>query len=75
MRHFPWKEIGYAVGFVVLLAVLYVGAYYALVTRTESLRGFIPVYRFGGDAAVTFFGLSHDFDKAVRPEFWKLQFE
>jgi hypothetical protein len=33
MRHFPLRELGYAIGFVVLLATLYVGTYYAMAQR------------------------------------------
>jgi hypothetical protein len=35
MRHFPLRELGYAIGFVVLLAGLYVGSYYAMVEKFE----------------------------------------
>jgi hypothetical protein len=33
MRHFPLRELGYALGFVVVLTALYFGAYHALVER------------------------------------------
>jgi hypothetical protein len=33
--HMPWKELGYAIGFVGLLLALYVGTYCATVTRTN----------------------------------------
>jgi hypothetical protein len=39
MRHFPWRECSYALGFLVLLATLYVGAYYAMVERMIGFGG------------------------------------
>jgi hypothetical protein len=56
MRHFPVREPGYAIGFIVVLAALYVGAYYAMViTRSQYLDRYMlslkvstkgpPIYR------------------------------
>ena len=39
MRHFPLRECGYAVGFVVVLTASYVGAYYATVERVVNMKG------------------------------------
>jgi hypothetical protein len=36
--HFPWKELAYAASFVCLLLALYVGAYFAIVTRGNQLE-------------------------------------
>ena len=87
MRHFPWKELGYAVGFVTLLAVLYVGAYYSLaIAHTERLYSdpafalnihspytvcIFPEYRIGGESAVRFIEFMHGIDKTLRPDTWQ----
>jgi hypothetical protein len=48
MRHFPLRELGYAIGIVVLLAALYVGAYYAMVSRGPYLVPLTPLDFKGG---------------------------
>jgi len=37
MKHFPLREIGCAVGFILLLGIFYVGGYYALVITHPEL--------------------------------------
>jgi hypothetical protein len=79
MRHFPLRETGYAIGFVVLLAALYVGAYFAMVDRQAiPLRmtgGIIlysfPTYRFGDESAAWFFAPMYAIDRRIRSDFWK----
>jgi hypothetical protein len=86
MRHFPLRELGYALGFIVLLAALYVGAYYALSERED--RTYLMVmrhiermertapkvsmvnYRYGGELAVAFFAPIHEVDRKFRPDWW-----
>jgi hypothetical protein len=77
MRHFPWRELGYAVGFIVLMGVLYVGAYFAMVDRGSNILfyGWTPEYRFGGSAAETIFAPIHEVDRHVRAEFWDAPWE
>ena len=81
MRHFPWKELGYAAVAIVVLLVFYVGAYYALVEpRFVNAKilddGRIqlemqPAYR-GGDflGDGDFFMLMTSIDKTLRPDAW-----
>jgi hypothetical protein len=75
-----WKELGYAIVFVVLLAAMYVGAYYAMVQREEidvllryrppSIRAHVA-YRFGGEAAHSMFSPMHEIDRYIRQDWWK----
>jgi hypothetical protein len=39
MRHFPLRELGYAIGFIIVLAALYVGSYYAMVLKSGGPSG------------------------------------
>jgi hypothetical protein len=79
MRHFPFRELGYAFGFVVVLAALYVGAYYAAVERSlrycprkdASKRHFPCSYRVGGDAMASFFEPMERVDRRLRPGYWR----
>jgi hypothetical protein len=76
MRHVPFRECGYAIGFVLLLAAIYVGSYYAMVQKIEFHWGVpftvdVVSYRFGGVGADSFFGPAHALDQQLRPEFWK----
>jgi hypothetical protein len=48
MRHFPLRELGYALGFLVLLAALYVGAYCSTVSRGPYLTPLKPLDFKGG---------------------------
>jgi hypothetical protein len=85
MRHFPIRECGYALRFVVLLAVLYVGAYYAMIDlhlhayemKTDVLIGgsltpaqIQPIYRIRGDWIAGFFESWHEIDRRLRPAYW-----
>jgi hypothetical protein len=44
LRHFPLRELGYAIGFIVVLAALYVDAYYATMEKSRQHSG---AFRFG----------------------------
>jgi hypothetical protein len=86
MRHFPVRECGYAIGFVVLLAAIYVGSYYAMVERelidatpkdivvSGSWRAYVPSYRFGGEWAWQIFKPLHELDRRLRPEWWDVDY-
>jgi hypothetical protein len=37
MRHFPWRECGYAIVVLVVLTGLYVGSYFSVVSSSVSL--------------------------------------
>jgi hypothetical protein len=84
MKHFPKKELAYAVVFVALLAGLYVGSYYALIVprftfvvpimgaaHWEGATMFQPDYRFGGDTAKAVFAPWHQVDLRIRPGAWR----
>jgi hypothetical protein len=80
----PWKELGYAVGLLVLLAALYVGAYYGMVKRQPRALapdrdedGFLtvsPKYPIAQEPFAVFFRPMHVFDRRVRKGFWRAQF-
>jgi hypothetical protein len=66
MRHVPLRELGYAVGFLGILAAIYVGAFYALAEYGPPFEVDPPpiperhrlvgvTYRVGGDFAERFF--------------------
>jgi hypothetical protein len=83
MRHFPLRELGYAIGFIVVLTALYVGAYYAMVEKwiesdivldghgLDPERKVVVNYRFGGDWAGSLFSPMHALDQKLRPEWWE----
>jgi hypothetical protein len=83
MRHFPLRELGYATGFVVLLAALYVGAYAAILEGDEirtrwqvnkdGTESPLPIFRFmdDSDALHGFFKPIHIIDVRVRPKRWQ----
>lgn len=73
MRHFPLRELGYAIGFVLLLVAIYVGSYYAMVVRVDWRMNTTcwVEYRFGGEWADRFFSPMHDLDRRFRPEWWE----
>jgi hypothetical protein len=80
MRHFPLRELGYAIGSIMLLAALYVGSYYAMVER--AVRGHMrihacigdisPKYRFAQEAAEEVFRPLHNMDREIRPSYWSI---
>jgi hypothetical protein len=79
MKHFPKKELGSAIGFLVLLAGLRVGSYYAMINRDISYsvvggvvanRTVRPTYEFGGDVAVAIFSPWQTVDRWIRPGYW-----
>jgi hypothetical protein len=80
MRHFPIRELGYAIGFVVLLAALYVGSYFLAVTPTTfaspdgggvSIR-MKPAYP--AEWMEPVFAPIYEIDRKLRPEAWKVPF-
>jgi hypothetical protein len=86
LRHLPLREAAYAVGFVAVLAAVYVGAYAANVEhgriRLEYLDEDDPAtwrvlasYRVGGDWAATAFRPIHYLDAIVRQRTWSAYHE
>jgi hypothetical protein len=77
MRHFHLCELGYAVGFIVLLAALYIGAYYAMVQKDDvfpyPFKADVASYHFGDEWAESFFAPAHAIDRRLRPEFWEYE--
>jgi hypothetical protein len=81
MKHLPLKELGYAIGAVLLVGAGYVGAYFALVVPDyeldrDTLRSTVrfdcvPKYRIGGASLRRVFDAVHRFDRKVRPETWE----
>jgi hypothetical protein len=74
MRHLPLRELGYAIGFVVVLAALYVGAYYAMVRRAPRFGEAVEVvaiYSFSADWPTAFFLPIHQIDRRLRPDYWE----
>lgn len=83
MKHFPWRECGWAVLFLLVLAGLYFGAYFAMmrpiVSVSHSERGVsgrVPFYNRPwmphtmAEWASTIFAPMHAIDRALRPDFW-----
>jgi hypothetical protein len=83
MRHVPLRELGYAVGFIVMLALLHAGAYFAMVSKeidiesTELAVGQTELnvrvnatYWFGSDWSASFFRPVNDADRLIRPRYW-----
>jgi hypothetical protein len=77
-QHLPLRECGYAIAVVVVLLVLYGGAYLAMMERVDvgisSKAGEqtpIALYRFGGESTPWFFGPAHEVDRWIRPELWR----
>jgi hypothetical protein len=74
MHHLPWREMGFSMGFVLILMALYIGTYYALVEdRVEVVAGRFPpepYYRFGTDELRPLFRPAHQFDRWCRPTAW-----
>ena len=63
---------------IALLPLLYVGAYLALVQRTEERLGYtgrfrFPYYRVGGETAKRIFAPLHEVDQRVRKRYWGLE--
>jgi hypothetical protein len=77
MGHFPLRELGYAIGFVVLVAAIYVGAYYAMVERSglryirtaNQVPWFLPSYPMI-ESTYSFFAPMHEIDLRFRPDYW-----
>jgi len=85
VKHFPWRETGWAMGFVALFAALYVGSYYALVEKSDlseqmwtwekdgeewlKLRN-RPQYLGGYDVAERFYSPVFELDSILRPGHW-----
>ena len=77
MRYFPLREMGYSIAFMVVLAAIYAGAYYATVDRvpaisfgneTEGFRWVVPSYSIPKMA--DFFDPMHEVDRRLRPAYW-----
>lgn len=71
------KGIAYAIAGILMLVVLYFGSYYAMIEPSRPLvvlEGDIveasPSYRFGGEAAQTFYRPAFKIDRLLRPERW-----
>lgn len=68
------KETAYTVAGFFLLAVMYICSYYAMIT--PDVTAYFadgspkPEYRFGGEAAETFYVLAFTLDRQIRPERW-----
>jgi hypothetical protein len=81
MRHFPLRECGYAVGFILITAAIYVAAYYAAVVRTPKWSRLLMCERqilfhpepahaeYPADILVGFFAPMHEVDRKIRPHF------
>jgi hypothetical protein len=73
------KEFGFAVGAIVLLLALYVGAYLANVGRVAVVAGgtpepvfvVVPVYRLCPEISKAIFEPMHQVDRWVRPSAWE----
>ena len=86
MKHLPLRECGYAIGFLVLLAGLYFGAYLLMVDRVDLGAMFgVPgtpgyqeapavVYR-SVEWSRDFFRPAHRFDQLLRPTVWDNEFD
>lgn len=86
MKHLPWRECGWALLFLLALAGLYMGAYYATITPRPRLvskrygigviggKTFpvcVPGYHFLPEAWVSpVFAPMHNLDRQLRPETW-----
>jgi hypothetical protein len=71
MRHFPLRELGYAIAFLFVMAALYVGAYWATVQRTvNGFESVVPVYRTRNDFLSNIFAPVHGLDRKVRDRYW-----
>jgi hypothetical protein len=81
MRHIPFRECGYAVGFIVVTTALYIAAYYAMVVRgvnipmggsfsvtIEELDTVYPSYPI--ESMRPFFQPIHEIDRKIRSRFW-----
>jgi hypothetical protein len=76
------KQAGYVLGFLLVLILLYVGAYYALATRGgvvsmgDPMNPFavkvVPEYRVGNEACECMFSTWHELDRKIRPKYWRL---
>jgi hypothetical protein len=72
MRHFPWRELGWSVGFVVLSVALYVGSYRAMVIphhfQVNPDGSLSPEYRFGHAFCVRFYAPIYEAEVSIFPE-------
>jgi hypothetical protein len=81
MRHFLLRELGYVIGFVVLLLAIYVESYYAMVEKHEfdflaTLGGrsrviaALPTYRSRQEWPAYFYRPMYVVDRKLRLDFW-----
>lgn len=84
MRHLLWKAAGFTLLMVTLTVSVYLAAYFVAVNdrtfiivataspgSSDDADVILPTYRFGGEDSKSFFSLAHQFDRAVRTEFWE----
>ncbi len=80
MRHFPLRELGYAVVFVAILVAVYIGTYVAIVRRdivwhegpapSWMIPEIVPTYGAKSDILLKLFEPIHAIDKNLRPDYW-----
>jgi hypothetical protein len=80
MKHVPWREICWAIGFLTLSIGIYIGAYFALVDPrpTGVFMGVGPWrldshYRFGTEVNKVFFAPLEAVDRKMRPGRWEFR--
>ena len=82
MRHFPLRECGYTIGFLVLLAAPYIGTYFALVIRLPNVLYpgtmrpgmYLRAYRVDEEWVAVFFEPIHSADReCLRPSYWTVR--
>lgn len=73
MKNLPWRECGWAILVLLLLAVLYVGSYLALLGNGFQVHDnvVLPSFHLVSEGpARSFFSLAFRCDKAIRPQRW-----
>jgi hypothetical protein len=75
MPHWPLRELGYAVVFIVTALLLYVVGYAMMLERSESESNLFdqrlhPRYRSGGETAQAVFGPVQSVDEKLFPDRW-----
>jgi hypothetical protein len=71
MRHFPLRELGWAIGFIVLTATAYVGGYFVMVQREiAGLNSVKPIYRVRSELTSKLFAPIHQVDRQLRLKYW-----
>jgi hypothetical protein len=72
MRHFPLRELGWAVVVVAILVAGYVAAYFTMVARTAQTNSseVRPYYGENRDWVASLFEPVHSIDRECRREYW-----